>query len=72
MTDSGLIVIVVIIALAIIFLKGFDQIAGRGPGQIKDGVNMSKKKEKRVPCPHCSEPILPTAKKCPFCRSDLR
>jgi len=25
--------------------------------------------EGRVPCPECTEAILPTARRCPFCRS---
>lgn len=29
-------------------------------------------KPKRIPCPHCAELISSDAKKCPFCRSDLR
>lgn len=66
---------VIIIMISIIFLKGFDKIAGRGSKQVKDGINSSvvgKDNEKRIPCPYCSESILPTAKKCPFCRSDLK
>lgn len=26
---------------------------------------------RRVPCPHCAEMILPAAKICPFCKSEL-
>lgn len=65
---------VFIIALAVLLLKGFDRIAGRGPKQIEDGINksnMGENMEKRKPCPHCSERILLSAKKCPFCQSDL-
>lgn len=29
-------------------------------------------KQKRVPCPECAELIQPEAKKCPFCRSNLK
>ena len=71
----------ILLFIGIALLKGFDRIAGRGPGQIKDGINRSKiiknrseiikNDEQRIPCPQCSEKILPTAKKCPFCRSDL-
>jgi len=28
-------------------------------------------KTKRIPCPHCGEPILPTAKKCRYCKERL-
>ena len=65
---------VVIVIIAFFLLKGFDKVAGRGPKQIKDGINqstISKQKNDRIPCPHCAELILPTAKKCPFCKSDL-
>lgn len=29
-------------------------------------------KQKRIPCPYCSEQISPEAQKCPFCQSDLK
>lgn len=29
-------------------------------------------KQKRIPCPHCHELILPNATKCPFCHSNLK
>jgi len=29
-------------------------------------------KEKRIPCPFCSEPIIQNANKCPFCQTDLK
>ncbi len=64
----------VVIVIAVILLKGFDRIAGRGPKQVRDGINASdasRKSEGRVPCPECSEMILPTAKRCPFCRSEI-
>lgn len=38
-----LIGIVVIIVLAVVLLRGFDRIAGRGPKQVADGINKSKK-----------------------------
>lgn len=71
--DSGVGVFITIIAMAVVFLKFFDQVAGRGSKQVKDGINKSSinKSENRVPCPHCAEAILPAAKKCPFCKSDL-
>lgn len=65
--DSGSVfVIVIIIIIAIIVLKGFDRIAGRGPKQVRNGINSSVivKNEARIQCPHCAEKILPAAKKC--------
>lgn len=32
---------IIVIVIAILFLKGFDKIAGKGPKQIKDGINKS-------------------------------
>jgi hypothetical protein len=75
---EGLVIVVLVVGLAILFLRGFDRIAGRGPKQVKDGINQSNighrnapSDEGRVPCPHCAELILPAAKKCPFCRSEI-
>lgn len=71
---EGLIILVVVVALAVFFLRGFDRVAGRGPKQVKDGINRSdigQREAARVPCPHCAELILPAAKKCPFCKSEL-
>jgi hypothetical protein len=36
---SVLVVVLLALPVAIFFLKGFDKIAGRGPKQIKDGIN---------------------------------
>ena len=73
--DFGvLVVIILIIIVAVLFLKGFDKISGRGPKQVKDGIDTSvlaKTSQDRIPCPHCAESIIPTAKKCPFCKYDL-
>ena len=73
--DFGiLVVIILIIIVAVLFLKGFDKISGRGPKQVKDGINTSvlvKNSHGRIPCPHCAELIMPAAKICPFCKSDL-
>ena len=33
--------------------------------------NVSQSDTKRIPCRHCAELILPVAKKCPFCRTEL-
>ncbi|WP_156831236.1 hypothetical protein [Arhodomonas aquaeolei] len=69
----------IVVGLAIFFLKAFDSVAGRGPKQVSDGINRSKPAQKqqqleaqRVPCPHCAEFILPAAKICPFCKSALK
>ena len=70
-------IVFVVIVVSVILLKGFDQIAGRGPKQVNDGLQQYEShryrpsQPDRVPCPHCAELILPAAKKCPFCRSDL-
>jgi hypothetical protein len=66
-----------VIVLAILFLKGFDKLAGRGPKQVSDGIvraadRMSadsplRAEPARVPCPQCAEMILPAAKVCRFC-----
>lgn len=55
--------------VSVLLLKGFDRLAGRGPKQIRDGVNSSKmvKKESRIACPECAEMIKIEAKKCRFC-----
>ncbi|OEC37793.1 hypothetical protein A7D27_24595 [Pseudomonas sp. 1D4] len=76
-----LFVTIIVVVLAIAFLRGFDRIAGRGPSQIseglrqygspKQGFSLFKLKPKRVPCPACAEMILPQATKCPFCRTDI-
>jgi hypothetical protein len=75
---EGLVIVIVVVGLAILFLRGFDRIAGRGPKQVEDGINQSNigqrntlRDEGRVPCPQCAELILPAAKKCPFCRSEI-
>ena len=75
MSGTGILLILfAIIAIAILFLKGFDKFAGRGPKQVKDGINKSvlvKNSQDRIPCPHCAELIMPAAKICPFCKSAL-
>jgi len=63
-------VFILIVVVAVFFLRGFDRMAGRGPKQIKDGINSTKKG--RISCPFCAEAILPEAKKCPFCKSELK
>ncbi len=68
-------IILIVIALAVLFLKGFDKIAGRGSSQIKDGINSSKivKEDKdRIPCPECAEMIKKDAKKCYFCGTIIK
>lgn len=63
----------VVVLIAIVFLKGFDMIAGRGPKQVSDGIRRARAREseERIPCPMCAEKILPEAKICPFCKSEL-
>lgn len=67
--------IVVVVIVAVLLLKGFDQIAGRGPKQVSDGIKKTgvapKDTRQRIPCPNCAEMILPEAKICPFCKSSL-
>ena len=38
-----LIVIVIVVVAAVFVLKGFDEIAGRGPKQISDGIKRAKR-----------------------------
>lgn len=33
--------LVVVVVIAVVLLKGFDQIAGRGPKQVSDGIRQS-------------------------------
>jgi hypothetical protein len=73
---AGFIALVILVGLAILLLKGFDKIAGRGPKQVSDGIKQSNNSspsnpEGRLPCPQCAEMILPAAKVCPFCRSPV-
>jgi hypothetical protein len=65
-------IIFIIIALAVVFLKGFDRISGRGPKQVSDGIKQARESEERMPCPMCAEKILPQARVCPFCKSNLK
>lgn len=66
---------IIVIVIAVVLLKGFDGVAGRGPKQVKDGVNSSvvgKAAAGRIACPQCAEMIMPAAKICPFCKSQLK
>ncbi len=56
---------VVVVAIAVWLLRGFDRRSARGPRQ------EGPEEERRVPCPYCAEKILPAAKLCPFCKSSL-
>ncbi len=70
----GWVFLILVVGLAVLVLRGFDRMAGRGPKQITDGLNQSvlgRQDAARIPCPLCAEMIMPAAKKCPFCRSDL-
>lgn len=64
-----IIVFGLVILIAVLFLQGFDRIAGRGSKQVSDGIIEAKSIETRIPCPMCAEKILPEAKICPFCKS---
>ena len=67
-----LLILWIILMIAVFFLKGFDMVAGRGPKQVSDGIKRASSTEYRTPCPMCAEKILPEAKICPFCRSDVK
>ncbi len=70
-TTALVVVLVICVIVAVVLLKGFDRIAGRGPKQVADGIERARKREKRIPCPMCAEKILPEAKICPFCKSEI-
>jgi hypothetical protein len=75
MAGVEIIVLILVIGLAVLFLKGFDSISGQGPKQVSDGIKQAKASEVqplRIPCPLCAERILPQAKICPFCKSQLK
>jgi len=38
------VIVIVIVVLAILFLRGFDRVAGRGPKQVSDGVERAERK----------------------------
>ena len=59
------------VVVAVLALKAFDGVAGRGPKQVKDGVRQAAADPARIPCPKCAELILPAATICPFCRSEV-
>jgi len=40
-----ILILIALIAVSIGFLKLFDRIAGRGPKQIADGIEMARKRE---------------------------
>lgn len=61
-----------IVIIAVVLLKGFDEVAGRGPKQVSEGIQRAVESEDRIPCPMCAEEILPQAKICPFCKSQLK
>lgn len=60
MTEIGIILAVV---AAIIFLKGFDRIAGRSP--------KAEKSNPAKPCPFCAEDINTAAIVCKHCGRDV-
>lgn len=66
--------VLLVIIISVTLLKGFDRIAGRGPYQIKKGINKSKlikDDNDRYPCPSCAELIKKKAKICRFCGKKL-
>jgi hypothetical protein len=65
-------VLAIVVVIAVVFLKGFDMIAGRGPKQVSDGMHKASISENRIPCPMCAEKIRPQARICPFCKSEVR
>jgi hypothetical protein len=67
-----IVIILAIAVIAVLLLKVFDVIAGRGPKQVSDGIRRAQESDDRIPCPMCAERILPQAKVCPFCRSHLK
>jgi hypothetical protein len=70
-----LIMILFIIAvcwLAIKRYRGLDNLSKLGSNQVKHEINQSSSTEQiRVPCPYCAELILPAAKKCRYCQSEI-
>ncbi|MBI5753673.1 hypothetical protein HZA40_00835 [Candidatus Peregrinibacteria bacterium] len=65
--------IIVVVSISVFLLKQFDKVAGRGPKQIKDGINSSKiVKDDRIQCSECAEMIKPEAKKCRFCGAEVK
>jgi len=68
-------IIILVVVVSILFLKGFDKIAGRGSSQIKKGIdssNITKEEKDRIPCPECAEMIKKDAKKCYFCGTIIK
>ncbi len=61
----------VVVLIAYVLLTLFDRISGRGPKQVSDGIRMAHGSEERIPCPVCAELILPQAKICRFCKSQI-
>lgn len=77
---SALMLLLLVVGGAVLLLKGFDRVAGRGPQQVKDGVEAAETggegssghaSSSREPCPYCAEDIKPAAKICRFCDRDL-
>lgn len=81
MSGHGLILaLAIIVGISILLLKGFDRIAGRGPKQVRDGVEAAGQtggsstqtnEDQREPCPYCAEQIKPAATICRYCNQEL-
>ena len=81
MDGSGaVLLLLLLVGVAVLLLKGFDRVAGRGPKQVKDGVEAAASggdsssrstSSSREPCPYCAEDIKPAANICRFCDRDL-
>jgi hypothetical protein len=74
----GLIGLIIAVALAVVFLKGFDRISGRGPKQVSDGIKQADMVV-RIPRPKVRNPrsVLGHLEKynlripCPFCAEQI-
>jgi hypothetical protein len=66
----GLIVIIFVFA-SLLFVRRLNDITGR-ESRRRHSTEASRHGEHRVPCPKCAERILPEARVCPFCKSEVK